>query len=306
MINKRKKILLTGATGFVGSHLLNALIRKKYKVVILKRSQSDTRRIDHLLDFTTSYNIDNHPLKEIFKKEQIDVVIHTATNYGRDGQDENNIINTNIAFGVELLENSRKFSISLFINTDTFFNVEGVIASYMMAYTLSKKNFVEWLRYFSKFEIDVVNMKLHHVYGFGDGNDKFIPWLKDSIKKTSGSILLTKGVQLRDFIYIDDVVKAYLFIIDHNTSEIPTPYREYIVSTGVKTSVRDFCIELYGQIDNQFSIQSQLDFGAKETRDDEMMDVDNNSFKLKSIGWNSDNNIEQGIRKMLKKEGLLT
>ena len=51
-------------------------------------------------------------------------------------------------------------------------------------------------------------MKIHHVYGPGDNSDKFIPWLQTSLIKNSGPVNLTSGIQLRDFIYIDDQIKA--------------------------------------------------------------------------------------------------
>jgi CDP-paratose synthetase len=69
-------ILLTGATGFLVSHLLEALIKEGYQVVILKRSLSNTWRIDHLLDRVVSYDVDKQPLKTAFEQQKIDTVIH--------------------------------------------------------------------------------------------------------------------------------------------------------------------------------------------------------------------------------------
>jgi len=78
-----KTILLTGPTGFLGSHLLQALLNEGYKVIILKRSFSDTWRINHLLDNLKSYDINKTPLEKPFEENKIDIIIHTATNYGR-------------------------------------------------------------------------------------------------------------------------------------------------------------------------------------------------------------------------------
>jgi nucleoside-diphosphate-sugar epimerase len=58
----QKRVLLTGATGFLGSHLLEALLKQDYKVVILKRSTSDTWRINHLLCFASAGNGETHLL----------------------------------------------------------------------------------------------------------------------------------------------------------------------------------------------------------------------------------------------------
>ena len=80
-----KTILLTGATGFLGSHLLKALLNEGHRLVILKRSTSNAWRIASMLDQVTSYDIDRVPLTQAFEDQHIDAVIHTACHYGRDG-----------------------------------------------------------------------------------------------------------------------------------------------------------------------------------------------------------------------------
>ena len=78
-----KTILLTGATGFLGSHLLKYLFKKRYEVVVLKRSTSDVSRITKIIDNVTTYNIDETPIELAFKSHKIDVVMHLATSYGK-------------------------------------------------------------------------------------------------------------------------------------------------------------------------------------------------------------------------------
>ena len=300
-MSSKKTILLTGATGFLGSHLLAALLKESYKVVIIKRTASDTWRIKHFMNSVISYNVDKQSIEYIFENESINIVIHVATSYSREEQNELDVVNTNILLGVNLLKAATQHGTSLFINTDTFFNVESPMSSHMRAYTLSKKQFIEWLKYFSNHGVFLVNMKIHHLYGANDNNNKFIPWLKNNLIVNNKNIKLTSGIQLRDFIYIDDAVRAYLFVI--NNEENKTKYKEYIVSTGVKTSVRDFCEELYSQINNKYGTDSKLIFGAKLTNFNEIIDVENDCSSLNSIGWKYGTTIKQGISEMLKKEG---
>ena len=68
-----ERILLTGATGFLGSHLLESFISDGFEVSILKRSTSQTFRIDFLVDQYESYNIDEKNLKEIFEEVKPDI-----------------------------------------------------------------------------------------------------------------------------------------------------------------------------------------------------------------------------------------
>ena len=84
----KKTVLLTGATGFLGSHLLSALLEEGHKVVVLKRSTSSILRIHHLMDDIVVYDVDKYVLDDIFPHECIEVVIHVATSYSREQRNE--------------------------------------------------------------------------------------------------------------------------------------------------------------------------------------------------------------------------
>ena len=103
-------ILLTGATGFLGSHLLKALINKGYEVVVLKRSTSNMWRLKGFENTFKSYDIDQVPLQKAFEEQYIDTIIHTACVYGRKGESIQQILKTNLMFGIELLSTAIDFS----------------------------------------------------------------------------------------------------------------------------------------------------------------------------------------------------
>jgi CDP-paratose synthetase len=295
--DEKKTVLLTGATGFLGSHLLPALLGDGHKVVVLKRSTSSISRIKHLMEDIVVYDIDKYELGDIFQLECIEVVIHLATSYSRKQQNEVDIVDTNIVLGINLLKSAEKYGVRIFINTDTFFNSDNLLASHMQAYTLSKKQFVEWLKYFSFSGVSVMNMKIHHVYGPGDNSDKFIPWLSKSLLNNSGPVKLTSGVQIRDFIYIDDVVSAFIQVL--NAVGIDKKFKEYVVCTGIKTSVREFSEELHSQIIEKYGVNTKLVFGAVPTSSDEIMDVNNDCSSLVSTGWSHLSSVKQGIKYLL-------
>ena len=140
----KKTVLLTGATGFLGSHLLSVLLEEGHKVVVLKRSISSIYRIQHLIEDVVVYDIDKHRLDDIFQNEYIEVIIHVATTYSRKQRNELDIVDTNIVLGINLLKIAAKHDVKIFINTDTFFNIDNVLANHMQAYTLSNQQIVSW------------------------------------------------------------------------------------------------------------------------------------------------------------------
>ena len=77
------RVLLTGATGFLGSHLLKTLVSKGYEVIVLKRTTSDMWRLKGFENTFISYDIDQVPLQKVFEDQYIDTIIHTACMYGR-------------------------------------------------------------------------------------------------------------------------------------------------------------------------------------------------------------------------------
>jgi NAD-dependent epimerase/dehydratase len=288
-------ILLTGATGFLGSHLLKALINKGYEVVVLKRSTSNMWRLKGFENAFKSYDIDQVPLRKAFEEQYIDTIIHTACVYGRKGESMQQILETNLMFGIELLNTGT------FFNTETFFNTGTFLYKYLNYYALSKKQFEEWLQ-LSSDKIQVVNLKLEHMFGEQDGNDKFTTWILNELKQEKPTIPLTSGTQKRDFIYIDDVVCAYLTCLE-KASQLKA-FNDIEVCTGVLTPVKTFVTLVKETLEKLkgHPIATQLNFGALPYREGEIMEpqVDNNV--LCSLGWQPKKTLEENIETFIKKE----
>ena len=292
----KKTILLTGATGFVGSHLLNYLVKNKYKIVILKRSTSNISKIKKNVKQISAYDIDKQKIEVAFQKHKIDVVMHLATSYGKNKNFEN-LIQSNIIFGLNLIALSIRYKVEVFINTDSFFNNTGTIQSYLADYTTTKKHFLDWL-YLRKGSIKIANMKLHHVYGEADSHDKFTMWLLRELRAGNKAIELTSGAQLRDFIYVQDVARAYEAVMLENQNF--GSMQEFNISTGYKYSVKEFCSLLgYKILKNRQNVQKVLLFGAKPDNPDEIMDVCNDNSALLKLGWRPEFDLESGLDSMI-------
>lgn len=287
----KKTVLLTGATGFLGSYLLEALLLKGYKLVILKRATSKVWRIEHLMSQVISYDVDIQPLELAFTDQRIDYVMHTACHYGRNDNYISQIVETNLMFSLRILDACIKF------NTDTFFNTDTLLSKHLNVYSLSKKQFVEWLRQCSD-KIKVVNLKLEHMYGPKDDVSKFVPWVISQLKKNVPEIKLTSGNQLRDFIFIDDVVYAYLCTLE-NIKSLGS-FSQFDVGTGKSISVKHFVKKVKQRSEIVFGLNKTiLLFGAIPNRPGELMKVKVNNTELLDLGWKPKYSVDEGLSKLI-------
>ncbi len=279
-------ILLTGATGFLGSHILEGLLEKNYDVIILKRSFSNCWRIEEFLKQVVSYDIDQVSLDSVFEENSINAIIHTATCYGRHGETNLEIFNSNVLFPMQLLEFARINRVESFFNTDSFFNTESFQYDYLNSYTLSKKHFADWGKnYCSSRDLQFINMKLQHVYGPKDDESKFISWFIEQLKNQVPEINLTAGTQKRDFIFVQDVVSAYLLLLE-KSYELNV-FEEFEVGTGQSIQVKDFLEKILFAYEVKYcrKVISKLNFGAIPMRIGEPMESYAQNERLKSMGW---------------------
>lgn len=240
-------VLLTGATGFLGSHLLEALLKQGYPVVILKRSTSNLWRIAHLAGQYKSYDVDTQPVSEVFNLEKIDVVIHMATLYRKfdNGSEVPDMLASNVIFPTELLEVGVRKGIKGFINTGTFFEYDCRIQPVNESapikpfnfYAKTKLAFEEMLKTYSD-KIIVNTFRLFSPYGEKD-NYKLLPMIIQ--KGLKGEVIeISEGLQKIDLIYVDDIVSAYINAVKRIlSSPNKSEYEVFNLGSGVALSIRD-------------------------------------------------------------------
>ncbi|MBA3026790.1 MAG: NAD-dependent epimerase/dehydratase [Sulfurimonas sp.] len=285
-------ILVTGATGFLGSYLLKSFIKSGYEVIALKRTTSDIYRINDYLNQVTLYDIDKTELSDIFQNHTIDLVVNTVTNYGRKDSKISSIVDANLIFGLKLLEESVNNNVKAFINTDTF------LTRNMNAYALSKAQLVDWMHFLSTQNTKMINVKIEHMYGLKDDENKFIYWLINQLKQNVEKVDLTSGIQKRDFIYIDDIVNAYETII-HNINTLSN-FEEFELGTGESVEVKTFIEKIYRELSNTQELNTKLNFGAIAYRANENMNMQANITKLRTLGWKPMVSLENGIQLIIK------
>ena len=270
-------------------------LNKKFLVIGLKRSSSKDYRILNLKNNNLIlYDIDLIDLENIFKTHEIDVVINTVCSYGRKEENQKFLEDSNFNFPKLLLKCSKDNCVKLFLNTDT------LLPDKINDYSFTKSKFRRCLKD-DKSAIKIINLRIEHMYGPLDDDNKFVNWLINEILTNSEIIKLTSGVQLRDFIYIDDVVSAFDYCV-MNSHKFVDSYNEYDLISGKLTSVKEFvCL-----IVEKLSIIKKLDFskrvlfGELSYRPNEVMTPKFNHNSLIDTSWNPKVFLNEGLNQILK------
>jgi CDP-paratose synthetase len=287
-----KTIVLTGATGYLGSCLLKELVILGYNVVILKRSTSNTWRIKSVLNNIKFYDVDCESIEKAFTDQSIDYVIHTACHYGRNGCAASEVVDSNLMFGLKVLDACVKYKIKAFFNADTF------LTNNINIYARSKKQFCEWLFLVSD-RIQIINLRIEHIYGPGNNNSNFVSWLLLQLNENIPEIKLTQGDQQRDFIYIDDVVSAFLLVL--KKSETLPMFIEFDVVTGFLITIKGFVQKLKEIYEiSEGPVQTNFSFGAIPYREGEVMKIVANNLDLINLGWDPKFSLDYGLKKTIE------
>lgn len=288
-----KRVLITGATGFLGSHLAGKLLAEGYSVVALKRKSSSLQRVASLLPDIELVDSDGLDFDAFFNAgAQISTIIHTATCYGRNNESVSEIFASNTEFPLRLLDAGCRAGVELFLNTDT------VLDKYLNLYALSKNQLLQWGRFFSMHDqIRFANIRLEHFYGPDDDPVKFSTYVINSCLQNVPELNLTRGEQRRDFIYIDDVVEAYALLMAHIHGMEGT-FLEFDVGSGNSVTIREF-VETVHRLSGS---ATRLNFGALPYRDGEIMNSEADVSRLSALGWRCTTDLETGLKRVIELE----
>ena len=287
-------ILLTGTTGFLGGHLLRRLVENRNfqhnfsEIIVTTINDTTVHRLDNILDKITLIDLENENWKDKILKLRPKTIIHLATLYGRNQEEDEKIFRTNLVFPMELLQIAIKCETKIFINTDTS------LPRNINSYSVSKKGFVDWLKLASN-KICIVNLILEHFYGPNDG--KFVSNIINGLIDKVDKIDLTKGNQKRDFIHYDDVLNAYELILN-KSKKLEKSFNEFHIGTGTNISIKEILLILQEITGNN---TTKLNWGAKIERISEVMNSSTDLTELNKIGFNLQYDLQNGLKDVYKK-----
>ncbi len=240
-----KNVLVTGGTGFIGSHVVEALIYNEFNIILLKRTSSDVWRIKNYLKKVISYDIDKTELDTVFKENKIDAVIHLATYYKKyhSYEDIERMVYSNITFPTKLLDLCSKYNVKYFVNTGTFFEYditrlpvkEEERKKPFNLYSSTKISFEDVIRFYSD-KLKIITLRIFSPYGEKDNEYKLIPTLIRKAVKNE-EIHLSEGFQKLDFVYVKDIADAYIKAL--KSMEKINNLEAINIGTGFPYSIRE-------------------------------------------------------------------
>lgn len=288
------KLLVTGATGFVGKNFIFQL-HKKYKITALVRTESDTSMIEEYCSIYRD-NGDIQTLSAFIQEECFDGVIHLATYYqpSHSSKDFLTMLSSNIIFGSKLLEALCSNPPKFFINTITFSQFTNS-SSYTPAglYDATKQAFCDIICFYaSKLPTIFCNLLLYNTYGANDNRPKvFNLWSK--IAKTQETMEMSKGEQKIDISHIDDVINGFQTLIELcQNDKIST------LSTYTLENQRYTLKELANIFMQATNTHLPIIWGAKPYRENEIMDpISSKNSNLKKLPyWEPKISLQEGIK----------
>jgi CDP-glucose 4,6-dehydratase len=290
----KKRVLITGSGGFVGTHLKGKL--KKLGAEVYGISRSATDKSDY------KENITNFPaVEQIIKKNHIEICYHLAAEaLVESGQiDPYNTFKNNIDGALNILECSRKYNLDKIIIASTSHVYGDHKPPYLESFSPrpsrpyeTSKTCIDLIAqsYANTFSLPVIIPRFVNIYGPGDNNfNRLIPKTIKSILENKPP-LMWGGKARRDYLYIDDVVSAYKLLGEIQIEKLGKN-RIYNFGSNNIYSVQeiiDILIKMSGKDLKIVRKKDERDFEIK---------IQFSSFKKanKILGWSPRFSINQGL-----------
>lgn len=293
------KLLISGATGFIGRNLTEKLLKENNDVYAVVRPTSKKNELDKKVK-SYVFNNDINQLIKFMEKEKFDGVVHLASLFlvNHKPEDISELVNSNVLFGTSLLEATTISNTPWFINTGTFTqHYKNKKYSPTNLYSATKQAFEDMAQYYTETtKTTFVTIKLFDNFGPGDTRSKvFNLW--SNLIKTDNTLDMSPGEQIIDINYIDDIISGYVRMI---TLLSKKDAKKFHGKTFVISSSKRFTLKKLASIFEKVTKNKlKINWGGRQYRPREVMVPWNKGEKIP--GWKPKISIEEGIRRTLGK-----
>lgn len=286
-----KKILITGATGFVGQNLCRQFaVNKEYELYCVVRNTEKAKNV-----LPKNLRVIDAAKLDLVSSLGIDYVIHLASYLtSRDDKESiEKVLDANILFGTSILNALRDYRNIKFINLGSSAEyrngAEKPDAAYF--YTAAKQAFRPLLDYFAaKGQWDYIHLIPYTVYGGENNQKKLIDYVRESLDAPV-PVKMSPGYQVSDFIHINDVIDCIRFFIDNPQKWEGQHGEVYHLGTGRGTSIRDH-VKIF---ENATKKKCNIQWGGQPYRKRDIMHAVAPIGKLLDLGWKAKIKLENGI-----------
>jgi len=320
-----KNILVTGGAGFIGFNFLKNILKKNYKIVNIDNlsyvSNKNVKKIKKKNYFFYKVNInDKKSVSKIFLKHKIDTVINFAAESHVDNsiREPNKFVRTNILGTHNLLRCSynywldKPFSIKknflkkclfLQVSTDEVYGstrkgkfTENSTLNPNSPYSASKAAADHLVNSYNRtFGLPTIITRCSNNFGPNQHLEKFIPTIIESLVKKEEIPVYGKGLNVREWIYVDDHCEGILKVIKKGKVG-----ETYNIGSGLEINnlkLVKLIIKLFSKKRKNFNYFNLIKFVKDRPGHDFRYSL--NSKKIKKIGWQTKNKFNKSLIKTI-------
>jgi len=298
------KILVTGGAGFIGSNLVDALVEEGHQVVVVDNLSTGKRENIHARVKFYKEDIASGEIMDIFEREKVDVVYHLAAQIDVQKSIIDPVYDgsVNILGTINILEACKKYGIAKIIYASSaavygeprYLGIDEEHSTCPMSYYgLSKYTPEKYIAIYSNlWGLDYTILRYANVYGIRQdpkGEGGVVSIFMDKMFKIDAPVIFGDGSATRDFVYVEDVVRANILALDRGSREI------FNIGTGKAVSV----YELFSVMKDVMKYKGKVKYGPERQGD-----IKHSYFKVgkakDALGWEARYSIEEGLVKTVE------
>ncbi len=306
MSTEKSKILVTGGAGFIASHIVDKYISEGHPVVVIDNLSSGKK--ENINPEAKFYNVDitdKEKISEIFEKEKPDIVNHHAAQIDVRKSVSEPVFdaNINIIGSLNLLENCKKYNVQKFIFASSGGTIYGECSDVppdenspycpMSPYGIAKLSVEYYIKYYSEiFNLKTVVLRYGNVYGPRQdphGEAGVVAIFSERILKDEPVFIFGDGKQMRDYVFIEDVVRANYLALNHNES----------LTLNIGTSIATSVLELFEKMKKISGYKKQPIFKPPRTGELFKSFLDIKKAKEK-LNWQPLVDLDKGLEKTIE------
>lgn len=296
----KKRVLITGGFGFIGKHLQKKLFNYGAFITIIDKNPQYAKSLNTIKCDICDYK----NLEKVIKDISPEIVFHLAANIDRTSEFNiiRNMIAVNLIGTLNLFESLKNISSCRSIivagTSEEYGNNQVPFKEYYKEDPISPYSFSKvCASYLSKmlfniYKSPIIILRPTLAYGPGQKETMFIPTLIKTLLRNE-RFIMTPGEQTRDFIFIDDLVSAYIQagVSEGHFGEI------FNIGSGKAYKIKDIAYRIASFLDKQ----NFLKIGAKDYRKSEIMSYFVDISKAKNyLNWTPKIKINEGLKKTIE------